>query len=98
MNIRKRNKELLTPLAANVLHIGLTMIYFSLVRFLYEVQSAAPFPASRSAYFRGLLEYPVAALALLTAAVFLIVKFSRSSGVMRLSMGTLAKLHKKNAD
>lgn len=77
MNIRKKNSELLTPIAGRVLHIGLTMIYFSLFRFLFEVQAAAPFPSSKAAYFKDLLEYPIAALALLTAAVFLIDRASR---------------------
>lgn len=72
MNIKKNDRLLLTPLAGHVLHSGLFLIYLSLFRLLFEVQNAAPFPESRAVYFGRLLEYPVAALALLTAAVFLL--------------------------
>ena len=67
----------LAPIAARVLHVGLVMIYASLLRLWIEVECAAPFTAAGANYFGGLLEYPVAALMLLTGAVLLLDRVAR---------------------
>ncbi|MBQ8341021.1 MAG: hypothetical protein IJY22_01420 [Clostridia bacterium] len=69
---------LLMPLARRVLHIGLLLIGASLLRLLFEVQSAAPFTPGAAAYFGALLEYPVASLALLTGATLLLDRAERA--------------------
>jgi hypothetical protein len=83
MNMRKgvlhMHDRRLAPMAARVLYVGLVMIYASLLRLWLEVESAAPFTAARAAYFGGLLEYPVAALMLLTGAVLLLNRVTREA-------------------
>ena len=84
MNIQKNRrrwplqKPFLTPLAARVLHIGLVLIYLSLLRLLLEVQTAAPFHTGSAAYFGGMLEHIMAALTLLTGAVLLFDRAARA--------------------
>ena len=81
MNMRKRKRTQWRPrLALRVLHIGLILIYASLLRLLFEVQSAAPLTPRAAAYFGGLLEYPLAALVLLTGAVLLLGRAEREEG------------------
>ena len=76
----QKSPYLPSPMAARLLWVGLIPIYATLLRLLYEVQSAAPFAPRLAAYFGGLLEYPVASLALLTGAVLLIDRAERSEG------------------
>lgn len=84
MNIRKNGrpsppkKQILSPVAQRVLHIGLLLIYTSLFRLLIEVQVAAPFPTGIAAYYGEMLEYPLAALMLLTGTVLLFDRAEKS--------------------
>ena len=81
MNMRKNMQKttvFLSPMATRLLHSGALLIFASLLRLWYEVQTAAPFAPRLAAYFGGLLEYPLAALALLTGAVLLIDRAERS--------------------
>ena len=74
----QKSPYLPSPLAVRLLCVGLIPIYATLLRLLYEVQCAAPFAPRLAAYFGGLLEYPVASLALLTGAVLLVDRAERS--------------------
>lgn len=80
----KRNKKsrlnavTLMPRARRMLHTGLCLILLSLLRLLYEVHTAAPFTPGAAAYYGGLLEYPLAALALLTGATLMVDRAMRS--------------------
>lgn len=78
VNMQKNGYRLLTREATRVLHIGLWMILLSLVRLVYDVLRAAPFPAAVAEDFGAMLEYPVAALALLTALTFLLDRVMRA--------------------
>ena len=76
MNMRKNgcnNTKIrrLTPVTKRILCIGLSLIYASLFRLLFEITRTAPYPPSMAEHFGEMLEYPVAALALLTAAAYL---------------------------
>ncbi len=76
LNIHK--KMLLTREAKWVLHTGLSLILASLLRLLWDIVRVAPFPAAVAEDFGAMLEYPVAALALLTALTFLVDRAVRA--------------------
>ena len=79
LNISKNEcKQLLTPQAKRVLHTGLLLILLSLLRLLYDISQAAPFPAATAEDFGAMLEYPVAALMLLTVLTFLLDRVVRA--------------------
>lgn len=82
MNMRKNVKKteicLLTPIAERVLHVGLMLILTALIRLCIEVTTAAPYSAATAEDFGRLAEYPVAALALLTALTFLLDRVIRA--------------------
>lgn len=79
MNIRKNeSKQLLTVKAKRVLHIGMVLIFASLFRLLYDISVSAPFPAAVAEDFGAMLEYPVAALMLLTVLTFLVDRVVRA--------------------
>ena len=83
MNMRKfaRSKGIsagLSPLSAHILHTGLFFIYLSLLRLGVEIFRTAPFSPATAEDFGRMLEYPVAALMLLTASVFLVEKALRA--------------------
>ena len=61
----------LAPLAAKILALGLLPIYASLLYLLFEVRAAGELTEAAARYWGGMLEYPVAALAVLTALTFL---------------------------
>ena len=76
---RNRAKApLLMPQAARLLGGGLCLIYPSLLRLLFEVQRAATITQAKASYFGSLLEYPAAALVLLTAATLLLDRMART--------------------
>ena len=80
---KKRNlyiKDLrpLATLTRRVLHVGLTLILLSLLRLWWEITHTADFSLASAARFGEMLEYAVAALALLTAGTYLIEKVSRA--------------------
>ena len=75
LNIQK--KSLLTREATWVIHTGGILIFAALLRLIFEIQSAAPFPAAIAERFGAMLEYPAAALALLTALAFLVDRVVR---------------------
>ena len=58
--------------------MGLVAIFSALFFTVVAVTDAAPFPPSRAAYFGGMVEHVLAALALLTAGSFLLEKVVRS--------------------
>ena len=72
-----RNSPFLMPLACRVLHIGLVLIYASVWYLLYQIDTHAPLSPGTAAYYGGLLEYPLASLALLTGAVLLFDRAER---------------------
>lgn len=78
MNMRKNEKFTskqpfsLAPLAAKILGLGLLPIYASLLRLFFEVRAAGELTEAAARYWGGMLEYPVAALAVLTALTFLV--------------------------
>ena len=61
----------LAPLAAKILSLGLLPIYASLLRLFFELRAAGELTEAAARYYGGMLEYPVAALAVLTALTFL---------------------------
>ena len=70
-------KPFLMPLAARILRLGMLLIYLSLFRLILEITAAAPFTEAAAKRFGSMLEYPVAALMLLTASAFLIDRVLR---------------------
>lgn len=70
-------KKSLTPTACRLLQIGLVLIYASLFRLIFEITSLAPFTAAKAEYFGRMLEFPVAALAVLTVATYLTDRVTR---------------------
>ena len=79
LNIHKNGENrLLTKPAERTLWVGACLILASLLRLLWEVGSAAPYPPSVAERFGAMLEYPVAALALLTALSFLVDRVVRA--------------------
>lgn len=57
--------------------MGLWLIYLSLGRLTVEILRAAPYSPATAEDFGRMLEYPVAALMLLTASVFLVERVSQ---------------------
>lgn len=81
MNIHKSpQKRMLTRAAERVLQIGCCLILASLLRLWWEASHAAPYPPAVAERFGAMLEYPVAALALLTALSFLVDRVARAEG------------------
>ena len=76
--VKNSSVPLLTKEAKRALHIGMGMILASLGRLLYEVLRSAPFPAAVGERYGKMLEYPVAAMALLTALAFLLDRVVRA--------------------
>ena len=76
MNMNKNGKFRLSKLAKRVLHSGLLMIYASLIALILSLP-CAPLGESEVRYFGRLLEYPVAALTLLTALTLLAERIYR---------------------
>ena len=81
MNMRKNDNQhkRLSPVTAGVLGVGLALIYASLFRLILEITATVPFTAARAELFGRWLEYPVAALAVLSAAVYLIERVTREN-------------------
>lgn len=77
-NTQKNEYRLLTKEAELVLHIGMGMILLSLVRLMYDILHAAPFPTAIAEDYGAMLEYPVAALMLLTVLAFLLDRVTRA--------------------
>ena len=69
--ITSKRQFTLAPLAAKILGLGLLPIYASLVRLFFELRAAGELTEAAARYYGGMLEYPVAALAVLTALTFL---------------------------
>ena len=79
MNTVKNNPTpLLTKETKRALHIGMGMILASLLRLMYDVLRSAPFPTAVGERYGEMLEYPVAAMALLTALAFLLDRVVRA--------------------
>lgn len=82
MNMRKNEKNgrvrLLTPIAEWVLCAGMLPILLALLVLGTEVAAATPYSLATAENFGRLLEYPVAALALLTALTFLLDRAVRA--------------------
>ena len=70
--------RLMTHATERVLWVGGGLILASLLRLLSEIVRAAPYPAATAERFGAMLEYPVAALALLTALSFLLDRVVRA--------------------
>ena len=81
MNMRKNdNKKVrLSPVTKGIFCVGLTMIYASLFRLILDITAEIPFTAAKAELFGRWLEYPVAALMLLTASVYLIERVMREN-------------------
>lgn len=71
VNLTPKKQFTLAPLAAKILSLGLLPIYASLLRLFFEVRAAGELTEAAARYWGGMLEYPVAALAVLTALTFL---------------------------
>ncbi|MBQ8357641.1 MAG: hypothetical protein IJX39_07535 [Clostridia bacterium] len=81
MNMRKNDRRdpLFSPMGSKIMRLGLVLIYLSLFRLIFEITASAPFTAAAAEDFGRMLEYPVAALMLLTASVFLVEKIMRQA-------------------
>lgn len=77
-NERKGNFYLLTSTAERVLVTGMLLILLALLCLSVQVAAAAPYSPATAEDFGRLLEYPVAALALLTALTFLLDRVVRA--------------------
>ena len=73
MNINKNDnhKWELSPLSKGIFCFGLSLIYLSLFRLIFEITAKAPFTAAMAEDFGKMLEYPVATLMLLTVFTYL---------------------------
>lgn len=69
----------LAPLAAKVLGLGLFLIYAVVFRLIFELTADLPLTEAAANRYWGMLEYPVAALAILTAATFLIDRVMKNT-------------------
>jgi hypothetical protein len=82
MNMRKYEKTkkpcLLTSTAERTLRVGLLLILAALIPLGLEVSATAPYSPATAEDYGKMLEYPVAALALLTALVFLLDRVVRA--------------------
>ena len=81
MNMRKNDnhKKRLSPLTRGIFYGGLSMIYASLFRLIFEIDTQAPFTAAKADAFGRMLEYPVAALMLLTVFTYLTERVTREN-------------------
>jgi hypothetical protein len=81
MNMRKNDnqKKHLAPVTKGVFCVGLLLIYASLFRLILEITAQIPFTAAKAEQFGRWLEYPVAALMLLSASVYLIERVMREN-------------------
>ncbi len=77
MQQRSHPLSLSTP-TQKLLTVGLCILFCALFFVAVAVTDAAPFPLSRAAYFGGMVEHVLAALALLSAGSFLLEKVVRS--------------------
>jgi len=79
MNMSKNKKYItktqplfpLSPLAYTLLRTGLPLVLTVALRLLFEVVLRAPFSQATAAHLGAMLEFPVAAVMLLTGAVLL---------------------------
>ena len=82
MNMRKNDnqKRFLSPASKGVFGIGIALIYASLFRLIFEITAQqTPFTAAKAEDFGRWLEYPVAALMLLSVSVYLIERVMREN-------------------
>lgn len=81
MNMRKNDdpQKRLSPVTKAVFCVGFTLIYSSLFRLILEITAQVPFTAAKADLFGRWLEYPVAALMLLTASTYLIERVIREN-------------------
>ena len=82
MNIHKNEKSgkrcLLTSQTERALRVGMVLILTVLVYLCFTVTDAAPYSAATAEDFGRWLEYPAAALTLLTALCFLLDRVVRA--------------------
>ncbi len=69
---KKHKKGGLCSSSLRMLTIGIPLILAVLLRLLYEIKAYPILTEARAAYFGGALEYPLAALMLLTGGVLLV--------------------------
>ena len=62
----------LAPLSYRLLRVGLPYVLLSVLRLAFEVTCAIPFSAASAADFGAMLEFPVAALMILSCTVLLV--------------------------
>ena len=74
---------LLTKAAERTLQAGMVLILGVLLHLLVQVVAAAPYSPATAEEFGRMLEYPVAALALLTALCFLLDRVVRAEGAQK---------------
>ena len=72
-------KKRLSPTTTVVFCIGVALIYASLFRLILEITAEVPFTAAKAELFGKWLEYPVAALMLLSVSVYLIERVMREN-------------------
>ena len=77
-NGKKAKKRLLTPTTERALRVGMLPILAVLIALCFTVTDAAPYSAATAEDFGRWLEYPVAALTLLTALCFLLDRVVRA--------------------
>ena len=81
MNMRKNDdpKQKLSPVTRRFFCAGMVLIYLSLFRLIYEITALVPFTAAKAALFGRWLEYPAAALMLLSCSAYLIERVIREN-------------------
>ena len=81
MNMRKNDnpKRGLSPVTRGIFYGGLSMIYASLFRLIFEITAQAPFTVAKAYGFGRMLEYPVAALMLLSVFTYLTERVMREN-------------------
>ncbi len=75
----RKKAFLISPLCRRVLAFGIPPILLSLIITAWQITAAAPLTVARAAYFGGMLEHHVAAIAILTVGAYIAEYASRTT-------------------
>lgn len=75
---RRKHALSLSPLTRFLLSVGIPPILFSLLKTARELYAALPLTRACAAYFGGMLEHHVAAIAILTVGAYIAERAAQS--------------------
>lgn len=75
---KRKNALFLSPLTRFLLSIGIPPILFSLLKAARELYAALPLTGAAAAYFGGMLEHHLAAIAILTVGAYAAERAART--------------------